>query len=564
LPGNTDRQASATNGYHSAIYPKPDVTAWVQVDLGASLPIEELHLMPARPTDFPDTPGFGFPPRYQVDLSNDSSFTTAVKIAAESRPDHLGREDEPHVIRPGGRSARYVRVTATRLWKRMDDYVFALGELEVISAGVNRARNAKVTALDSIEAGRWGKANLVDGFDSRHALRESTDPVSLSRYDLLNRISQAEKEQRRLADALIDPKLRRKRDTTAAELKQIEDQIQSLPSGQMVYAALSRTPRKITVLRRGDVEQPREVVGPGSVACIPGLSASFVLARPEDEGSRRAALADWLASPQNVLTWRSIANRVWHYHFGRGIVETPNDFGRNGARPSHPELLDWLAALLRDHHQSLKALQRLLVCSSVYRQSSLGQPAFEAIDSDNRYLWRQNRRRLDAESIRDGVLAIAGTLDQRMGGPGFELFHFKDDHSPVYDHSAPDKVDNPLVRRRSVYRFVVRSVPNPFMEALDCADPNLNTPVRSQTLTALQALALWNDLFIVRQSREFALRLERSPSDPRARIVAAHRSSLGRAPSGKELDSLAAYSSKHGLAAACLLLWNTNEFVFID
>ncbi len=341
-------------------------------------------------------------------------------------------------------------------------------------------------------------------------------------------------------------------------------QIQSLPTGEMVYSALSHAPRPIAVLRRGDVEQPGEAVGPGSLACLPGLPASFVLARPDDEGSRRAALADWLASPQNVLTWRSIANRLWHYHFGRGIVETPNDFGRNGARPSHPALLDWLAAEIRDHGESLKALHRLIVCSAVYRQSSGGNAAFEAIDADNRYLWRQNRRRLDAEAVRDGVLAIAGTLDQRMGGPGFELFHFKDDHSPVYDHSDPDKVDNPQVRRRSVYRFVVRSVANPFMEALDCADPNLNTPVRSQTLTALQALALWNDLFIVRQSQEFARRLEASQTDPRARLVAAYRRALGRDPSAGELDLLAAYAARHGLAHACLLLWNTNEFIFID
>ena len=167
--------------------------------------------------------------------------------------------------------------------------------------------------------------------------------------------------------------------------------------------------------------------------------------------------------------------------------------------------------------QSLKALHRLIVCSAVYRQASRDNPAFDAIDADNRYLWRQNRRRLDAEAIRDSVLAVSGTLDRRMGGPGFELFSFKDDHSPIYDHTDPAKVDNPQVRRRTVYRFIVRSVPNPFMEALDCADPNLNTPVRSQTLTALQALALWNDLFMVRQSQEFARRLEQTCRTTRAR-----------------------------------------------
>ena len=151
-----------------------------------------------------------------------------------------------------------------------------------------------------------------------------------------------------------------------------------------------------------------------------------------------------------------------------------------------------------------------------------------------------------------------------MGGPGFELFFFKDDHSPIYDHTDPAKVDNPQVRRRTVYRFIVRSVPNPFMEALDCADPNLNTPVRSQTLTALQALALWNDLFMVRQSQAFARRLEDAAQRPGTRIVAAYRLALGREPRDPERDALAAYAAKHGLAHACRLLWNTNEFVFVD
>ena len=151
---------------------------------------------------------------------------------------------------------------------------------------------------------------------------------------------------------------------------------------------------------------------------------------------------------------RSIANRLWHYHFGRGMVETPNDFGRNGAQPTHPELLDWLAAAVRDNGQSLKALHRLIVTSAVYRQASKDIPACAAIDGDNRYLWRQNRRRLDAEAIRDSVLAVSGTLDRRMGGPGFEAFSFKDDHSPIYDHSDPARIDAPEVRRRglSVHR----------------------------------------------------------------------------------------------------------------
>jgi hypothetical protein len=297
---------------------------------------------------------------------------------------------------------------------------------------------------------------------------------------------------------------------------------------------------------------------------VPALSASFDISSSDDEGSRRAALASWLASPKNVLTWRSIANRVWHYHFGRGIVETPNDFGRNGASPTHPELLDWLAASIRDNGESLKALHRLIVCSAAYRQATTDNPAFAATDADNRFLWRQNRRRLDAEAVRDSVLTISGTLDRRMGGPGFEPFSFKDDHSPIYDHSDPARIDGPQVRRRTIYRFIVRSVPNPFMEALDCADPNVNTPVRSQTLTALQALALWNDLFMLRQSEALAQRLERQTADNRSRIVAAFCLALAREPDQFELDSMTAYVKKHGLASACRLLFNTNEFVFVD
>jgi hypothetical protein len=333
---------------------------------------------------------------------------------------------------------------------------------------------------------------------------------------------------------------------------------------RVVYGILPHPPHSIAVLRRGDVQQPGEPVGPGALACLPGLPGTFRLPRPDDEGSRRAALAEWLASPGNMLAWRSIVNRLWHYHFGRGLVETPNDFGRNGARPSHAELLDWLAAWFRDQGGSQKAFHRLIVSSAVYRQSSRTNPSFAAIDADNRYLWRANRRRLDAEAVRDSVLAVSGTLDRRMGGPGFEIFAFKDDHSPVYDYTDPAKLEDPQAHRRAIYRYIVRSVPSPFMEALDCADPNVNTPVRSQTLTALQALALWNDRFMVRQSQELARRLERDSDLPRERIVAAYRLALGRCPAPGERDAVVAYAARHGLAHACRLLFNTNEFVFID
>ena len=206
----------------------------------------------------------------------------------------------------------------------------------------------------------------------------------------------------------------------------------------------------------------------------------------------------------------------------------------------------------------------MIVCSAVYRQSSRDDSASAKVDADNRWLWRMNRQRLDAEELRDSVLAVSGTLDSTMGGPGFALFRFKDDHSPIYDHAVPEAIDNPRVRRRTVYRFVVRSVPNPFLDCMDCADPNINTPVRSTTITALQALALLNDLFMVKQSREFARRLESFDRDPARQVEAAFVRALGRPPRPAERDALAAYARKHGLANACRLLFNTNEFCFID
>ncbi len=558
------RPGSPTNGYHSNIHAKPEATVWVQVDLGQPRPIEEVRLIPARPTDFPDTPGFGFPPVFRVELSEDPTFAHARLIGAESRPDHMTQADEPYLLRPEKATARFVRVTATRLWKRTEDYVFALGELEVISGGQNLAAGAKVDASESIEAGRWSAANLVDGHDSRASRPDSKDPVATRRHDLLFAIQQTERERERLVNALLAPQLRTDLDAARRELERLDLEIQAQPETDLVYAVVPRAPRPIHVLNRGDVEQPMEPVGPGALSCVPELNFDFSTAATGDEGARRAALANWIADPRNRLTWRSIVNRVWHYHFGRGLVETPNDFGRNGASPSHPELLDWLAVEFRDSGQSFKALHRLIVTSSVYRQSSAHDAPAASLDGENRFLWRMNRRRLEAEEIRDAVLAVSGQLETTMYGPGFELFRFKDDHSPIYDHEDRAAILRPEGRRRMIYRFIVRSVPNPFVECLDGADPNANTPVRSATITALQALTLLNDPFLVAQSEAFAKRLETLSGDRSRQIERAFLLAFGRPPRPEEHRALFEYAGTHGLANACRLLLNTNEFVFVD
>ncbi|HEV3116681.1 MAG TPA: PSD1 and planctomycete cytochrome C domain-containing protein [Gemmataceae bacterium] len=334
--------------------------------------------------------------------------------------------------------------------------------------------------------------------------------------------------------------------------------------GAAVYALVSHAPRPIYDLHRGDVEQRGDLAKAGALSCVAGLDAHLGNPDPQNEAAARRALAEWIADSANVLTWRSAANRIWHYHFGRGIVDTPNDFGWNGARPSHADLLDWLAVELRDRGGSFKHLHRLVLLSATYRQASHGDAGFARIDADNRYLWRMNRQRLEAEEIRDAVLSLSGKLDQKMGGPGFDLFRFKDDHSPVYDHSAIEKINDPAVWRRTVYRFTVRSVPNPFLECLDCADPNLNAPVRTTTLTALQALALLNDPFMLKQAECFAERLQRTVAGVPEQIDAAYHIALGRPASAEEVRSLTEYARSYGLANACRLLFNLNEFVFVD
>ncbi len=568
LPLPAGKGVSPSNGYHSGIAARPDVVKWVQVDLGRSVPVERIRLIPARPTDFRDSPGFGFPVRFRVAISDDPTFARAETVADHTRADFPNPGNDPYAIRLEGKRARYVRVTATRLWERTRDFVFALAEVQVESGGRNVARGAAVSALDSIEAGRWARNYLVDNFDSRRPLPDLADPRTAAlvrqREDVLLRLRETEQARRALAESLIDAETRTELARAETELTALQARLKTLGSADKVYAVVPRPPRPIHVLHRGDVERKRAPVGPGALALVPGLSPEFRLARPDDEGARRLALADWITDAKNVLTWRSIVNRVWQSHFGRGIVDTPNDFGRNGSRPTHPELLDWLAVEFRDGGQSLKKLHRLIMLSSAYRQSSAHDEAKAKIDADNRYLWRMNRQRLDAESIRDSVLAVSGTLDLKMYGPGYELFRFKDDHSPVYDHSDVTKINDPANWRRTVYRFVVRSVANPFLECLDCADPNINTPVRNTTLTALQALALLNNPFMVRQAEHFAKRLEAASPDRGRQIELAYRLAFGRAPTAEEREAVAAYARRHGLANACRVLLNANEFLFID
>lgn len=360
------------------------------------------------------------------------------------------------------------------------------------------------------------------------------------------------------------------------QISKIKAHLQSLPPPRKVYAGTVHQgegafrgrhglgPREIRILNRGEISQPKQLAVPGTIPLIPGLASEFDLAEPEQEGLRRAALAHWLVHKENPLTWRSIVNRIWHYHFGQGIVSSPNDFGRMGEPPSHPELLDWLASDFRDNGQSFKKLHYLIVTSATFRQASADHAQGQQMDQNNKWLWRMNRSRLDAESMRDCILAVSGRLKTDMGGPGFNLFKIEHpDHSPHYQYHLHDPNDRASFRR-SIYRFIVRSQPDPFMTSLDCADSSQSTPVRIETITPVQALNLLNDKFIGAMAEAFADRLIALDVTESQRLEQAFMLALSRHPDEAETQEWLNYVSRHGWANACRLIFNLNEFGYIN
>ena len=354
---------SPSNGYHSNIEPTPDVPKWVQVDLGRSVTLDEVRLIPARPTDFPDTPGFGFPARFKVEISDGENFANTIALADHTAADFKNPGDTAVVVSlsdgvRGRRPTRFIRVTATRLWERSRDYVFALGELQAFADGTNVARGAKVMAHDSIEAGRWARKNLVDGYSSRARLSDAAPtPAELAKRNQLEAdTKQLAAERQRVFDALVDPAAKTEIAHVEAQFAELNRQLAALPALKMVYAAAgdfapegsfvpAKGVRPVHQLLRGDVKRPAELMSPAALPAVPGPSATFALPDPNDESARRAALARWITDPKNLLARRSIVNRVWQYHFGRGLVETPGGLlpedsrrilgGTNGMRIHH-------------------------------------------------------------------------------------------------------------------------------------------------------------------------------------------------------------------------------------
>ncbi|MGI8982035.1 MAG: PSD1 and planctomycete cytochrome C domain-containing protein [Pirellulaceae bacterium] len=370
-------------------------------------------------------------------------------------------------------------------------------------------------------------------------------PLGSAAANTLNRFASLPAEQRAQAEGL------------AAEIQRLTEKLKSLQNVNIAYAGTFAQPGPTHRLYRGDPMQKREEVPPDALEVL----GSLHLKTDEPEIARRVGLANWLVSAENPLPARVMANRLWQHHFGTGIVATPSDFGKNGIAPTHPELLDRLASELIRGNWSLKRLHRLMLTSAAYRQSSRPQEKGLAVDASSRLLWRYPPRRLEAEVVRDSVLAVAGSLDLSMHGPGYSVFLPNDNYVRVYNPKSEWGRDE---WRRMIYMTKVRIEQDPIFGALDCPDAGQATAKRSRSTTALQALNLFNSPFMLQQSDLLAARVTSlAGEDSAAQTRQLFLLIFSREPSGEEQASAMALIKEHGLAALCRAVLNANEFVFV-
>ncbi len=342
------------------------------------------------------------------------------------------------------------------------------------------------------------------------------------------------------------------------ERNRLDAQIRVLEQDQFIFAGKFRTPDAIHWLNRGDPEQPCDRVKPA----VPVFLGSLQLPETSSDQERRKALADWIGSESNVLTTRVIVNRVWQGHFGTGLVDTPSDFGRSGSKPTHPELLDLLASNCQRKGWSLKRLHREIVLSETYRQSSsiVGREDAMKLDADARLLWRFPGRRLDAEEIRDTMLAMTGELRSEMYGRGFNLFDLRGGLSgfkPVETFSSDGM-------KRTIYAHKVRRERDAIFGAFDCPDAGQSTAKRRESTTPVQALNLFNSTFTLERAKAFAKRIQvESGTDSQAQIRVAYNIAMQREPTASELSTANEVVQTHGLEPLCRALFNCNEVIFV-
>jgi hypothetical protein len=343
----------------------------------------------------------------------------------------------------------------------------------------------------------------------------------------------------------------------------MRERLAALETLPLVYAGRFVTPDRTRRLFRGDPMQPREEIAPGGLT---HLGEPWHLSPDVAEPERRRRLAEWITAPGHPLTARVIVNRLWHYHFGTGLVDTPSDLGVNGGVPTHPELVDWLASELVDpaspaDRWRLRRIHRLIVMSRAYRQTAGARPDGLATDAASRLLWRHPPRRLEAEALRDTILAVSGSLDTRMGGAGFDLFEPNTNYVKVYTTKTVFTADD---FRRMVYQAKPRAQLDAFFGAFDCPDAGQVQPARTVSTTPLQALNMLNGAFLVDQAERFARRVEGEVGDdPTRQVRRAILLAFGREATDGEVAAARDLVAAHGLALLCRSLYNASEFIMV-
>lgn len=412
--------------------------------------------------------------------------------------------------------------------------------------------------INRIVWGRDREGAFGDRVATRYTIEVSTDLKHWNRV--------ASSDDRELFDGSSNPDefLADLSKEEVAAVQQLRDRIKAMRSRvtelegtRQAWAGTFNQPETTHRLYRGDPFEKREAVAPDALTVLGSLGMTL----DEPEQQRRVRLANWIASPDNPLTARVLVNRVWQYILGSGIVATPSDFGGNGVPPTHPELLDWLADEFVRNGWSIKHIQRLILTSNTFRQSGRPRAKGLARDAGGRLLWRFPPRRLEAEAIRDGILAVSGALDSTMGGPGFYLLDVQEENVM---HYFPKEEFGPAEFRRMVYLFKIRQEQDAVFGSFDCPDGNQVIPNRSRSNTPLQALNLFNSPFVLQQAQFLADRLQADAgSNPDEQVRRAFQLAFARSPDAFELESSVAMVETEGLKAFCRALFNTSEFLFV-
>ncbi len=405
---------------------------------------------------------------------------------------------------------------------------------------------------------------ILENIVTEYLLEGSLDGESwFTLGDSRGRIPLIEAERQSLLFAAFMPESKRTlREQLLNKRTQLQESLAAIKETRAYIGEFEQPEEPTRLFERGDPMKPAGVVSPASPSTLEHLLSGFKLDPSAPEGERRLELARWIADDGNALTVRVLANRVWHYHYGNGIVSTPSDFGAGGQGPTHPALLDYLAGRLQLLGWRLKPLHKEIMLTATYRQSSDADEAAEGVDAEARYLWRFPPRRLEAEAIRDSILAVSGQLDPTMEGLGFRLYKYTVDNVATY---VPQEDYGPQTYRRGVYHQSARSVKGELLGEYDCPDSALPAPRRVETTSPLQALALLNNRFVLDQARAFAERVRRESQGENVenQVTRAFQLTLNRSPEAEELDRAVRLVQEHGLVMLCRALFNLNEFLYV-